>query len=150
MDDIDKHILTVMLDNARIPLSDLSKQINLSLPATSERLRKLEKRGFIKSYVTLLDPEKTGRAFSCFCLVKMKEHSASDATSLIDFAEKSDEIMACHHITGAYNYLLKIMTRSSKDMEQLIKRMQTELKVSNTDTFIVLNTLKDTISVLPD
>jgi Lrp/AsnC family leucine-responsive transcriptional regulator len=150
MDEIDKSILKNILNNARMPLSELSRRINLSLPATSERLRKLERSGLIKSYATLLDPEKTGRAFSCFCLIKLKEHAASDAKALIDFAAQEGDIIECHHITGEYNYLLKILTHSPKDMESLIKRMQVEINVSNTDTIIVLHTHKDVVSPFPE
>jgi Lrp/AsnC family leucine-responsive transcriptional regulator len=130
-------------------LSQLSKKINLSLPATAERLRKLERNGYIESYATILNPEKSGNAFACFCLIKLGEHSTSSAKSFMDFADDHDEILECYHVTGTYNYLLKVITRSSKEMDDLIKIMQAELNVSNTDTIIILNTAKHNLSLPP-
>ncbi|MDR2156337.1 MAG: Lrp/AsnC family transcriptional regulator [Clostridiales Family XIII bacterium] len=150
MDEIDKSILKIIVNDARIQLSQLSKRINLSLPATSERLRKLERSGYIKSYATILNPDKSDKRFTCFCLIRLGEHSTSSARSFTDFVRDYDEILECHHVTGEYNYLLKIVAKSSKDIDDLIKVMQAKLNVSNTDTIVVLNTVKLNVSSLPE
>ncbi|GHV73210.1 hypothetical protein AGMMS49940_05120 [Spirochaetia bacterium] len=147
MDAIDRKILEILRKKARIPLKGLSQQVNLSLPSTSERLHKLERAGYIKEYAAILDPQKFNKEFTCFCMVEFSRHDINYDRDFVDFVMHCPEILECHRITGAYEYMLKIVTRSVKDMEQLIEVMRLEKRVINTSTITILTSIKDEASV---
>jgi Lrp/AsnC family leucine-responsive transcriptional regulator len=149
MDDIDKKILEAIKDNARFSLTGLSEMIHLSAPAVRTRLQKLEQAGYIKSFCTVLSPDKFGKEFTCFCLVQLSSHTVSNDTAFAQFARDCPDILECHRITGQYEYLLKIVTKSSKTMEEIIGKMRSHENAGNTNTFIVLSTQKEEVSISP-
>ncbi|GHV29611.1 AsnC family transcriptional regulator [Spirochaetia bacterium] len=147
MDAIDRKILEILRKKARIPLKELSYQVNRSLPSTSERLHKLERAGYIKEYAAILDPKKFNKEFTCFCMVEFSRHDIDYDRDFVDFVMACPEILECHRITGTYEYMLKIVTRSVKDMEQLIEVMRLEKRVINTSTITILTSIKDEVSI---
>jgi DNA-binding Lrp family transcriptional regulator len=150
MDEIDKNILASLRDDARMSLKELSRRVSLSVPATGERLHKLERFGYIKKYTAILNSEMFGKAFACFCMVKLHVYDASSDEAFMRFVETRPEILECHRITGQYEYMLKIVTRSVKDMESLLGAMRAEKNIINTNTFTVLHTLKEDASIVPE
>jgi Lrp/AsnC family leucine-responsive transcriptional regulator len=150
LDETDRKILGILRKRARIPLKEMSMHVNLSLPATSERLHKLEKSGYIKEYAAILEPQKFDKEFTCYCMVEFSRHNLDYDRDFVDFVMKCPEILACHRITGSYEYMLKIVTRSVRDMEQLIEIMRGEKRVINTSTITVLSSIKDEASIGPE
>jgi Lrp/AsnC family leucine-responsive transcriptional regulator len=149
-DDTDRKILDILRKRARISLKEISRHINLSLPATSDRLHKLEKSGYIKEYAAILNPEKFNKEFTCYCMVEFSRHNMDYDREFVDFVMKCPEILACHRITGSYEYMLKIVTRSVREMEQLLEVMRGEKRVINTSTITILASIKDEASIGPE
>lgn len=147
MDKLDVSILQILQENARVSLKDISKQISLSIPATSERLRKLEREGYIDNYTAVLNTEKFEREFICFCMVTLSSHTLEYDIAFRKFAEATPDILECHRVTGEYEYILKIITKSSRTMEDLLQKMRAEANVVNTSTFTVLTTSKELCSL---
>jgi Lrp/AsnC family leucine-responsive transcriptional regulator len=150
MDEIDRNILLSLRDNARMSLKELSQRVKLSLPATGERLHKLERFGYIKKYAAILNPEMFEKEFTCFCMVRLRGYTALREDAFMRFVEAHSEILECHRITGQYEYMLKIVARSVKDMESLLGEMRAEKNIINTNTFTVLRTLKEDVSIVPE
>jgi Lrp/AsnC family leucine-responsive transcriptional regulator len=150
MDDFDKKILAALRNNARLTLTELSGTINLSIPAVHSRLRRLEDEGCFKSFTAILNPDKFGKEWSCFCMVQRNSNTNADDNAFARFVTEQPEILECHRVTGQYEYLLKIVTKSARSMEKLIKKMRENEKVINTYTLTVLNTLKEQYSVDPE
>ena len=75
LDSVDLQILRLMQDNARLTTKELAAKVHLSTTPVFERLKRLEKEGFIKKYIAVLDAEKLGRGFTVFCSVKLKQMS---------------------------------------------------------------------------
>jgi Lrp/AsnC family leucine-responsive transcriptional regulator len=136
-------------ENARMPLKELSRRANLSLPATGERLHKLERFGYIKKYAAILNPEMFEKEFTCFCMVELRGHTASSDGAFMRFVEAHPEILECHRIAGRYEYMLKIVTHSVKDMDLLLGELRAEKNIIGTNTFTVLHTLKEDVSIVP-
>jgi Lrp/AsnC family leucine-responsive transcriptional regulator len=148
MDNVDKKIVLALRKNARISLTELGQFINLSIPAVRTRLQRLETLGYIKAYSVILDPEKFGKNFTCFCLIQVSNAVSGD-NSFEKFILDCPDILESHRIAGQYDYMLKIVTRSTKDMEELLKRMRANDNIVNISTFTVLMTQKEDISVIP-
>lgn len=150
MDAIDLAMLKLLQKNARISLSEISGQINLSLPSVSERLRKLERSGVIEGYTVKLNPDKFGRNLWCYCFIVMKDKNAHSDDAFLQFIAGEPDILECHCITGDYEYLLKIATKSTKELERLLARLREQFPVVRSNTVTVLSTIKDADWCLPE
>jgi Lrp/AsnC family leucine-responsive transcriptional regulator len=143
LDKIDKKILETLQADGRIKNSDLAKIINISPPPTAERVKKLEKNGYIKNYVALVDPIKVGITCFTFVEVTLVRHGKDAIERFMSSIVKLNEVMECHHITGGADFLLKIATRDIPTYEQFIIQTLTALPdVQHLKTLVVLSTLK--------
>ena len=143
IDKIDKKILETLQEDGRIKNSELAKIINISPPPTAERVKKLEKNGYIKNYVALVDPTKVGITCFTFVEVTLVRHGKDAVERFMGSIVKIDEVMECHHITGGADFLLKIATRDIPTYEQFIIQILTALPdVQHLKTLVVLSTLK--------
>lgn len=111
MDQVDSKILSILHDNARIPISEISRLIAMSQPAVTERLRKLEEKGIITGYRTELSPIKLGKHTTSFVLFR-----TNNCNDFLLFSKSSVEIVDLHRISGEYNYLMKVVTESTASL----------------------------------
>ena len=143
LDKIDKKILETLQEDGRIKNSDLAKIINISPPPTAERVKKLEKNGYVKKYVALVDPIKVGITCFTYVEVTLVRHGKDAIERFMSSIVKLNEVMECHHITGGADFLLKIATRDIPTYEQFIIQTLTALPdVQHLKTLVVLSTLK--------
>jgi len=143
LDKIDKKILETLQEDGRIKNSDLAKIINISPPPTAERVKKLEKNGYVKKYVALVDPIKVGITCFTYVEVTLVRHGKDAIERFMSSIVKLDEVMECHHITGGADFLLKIATRDIPTYEQFIIQTLTALPdVQHLKTLVVLSTRK--------
>lgn len=144
IDDIDRRILQILQADGRITNAELSKQINMSPPPTLERVKKLEKKGYIKKYVALVDPVSIGINNLAFVEVTLSRHGKDVVNNFIGEINKIDEVMECHHITGDADFLLKIAIRNIAAYEELLLHKLTDLpNVEHLKTLVVLSTMKN-------
>lgn len=147
MDEIDFKLIRQMLAQARITWSELASFLKLSAPATADRVRRLEERGVIKGYITLVDPKAVGCGLTAFIAVTMDrpEHR----TPFLQQIQELPSVQECHHVTGDDDYLLKVRCCNTEDLERVISYDLKSLPgIVRTRTTIVLSTLKET-PVLP-
>ncbi len=143
IDPIDKKILETLQEDGRITNSDLAKIINISPPPTSERVKKLEKNGYIKKYVALVDPVKIGVTCFTYVEVTLVRHGKDAVVRFMSSIVAIEEVLECHHITGGADFLLKIATKDIPTYEQFIIQTLTALpEVQHLKTLVVLSTLK--------
>ena len=148
MDLIDIKILEVLQENARVSISDLSKKVNLSLSAVSERLKKLENSKIISKYTVILEPKLMGKDLSVIISIGLE--STSDTQSFIDFVQTEPEILECHYITGEYDYMLKVTTTNTHTLEMIMNRIKSFNGIKRTQTNVILSTTKLHHSVSPE
>ncbi|MFD0693512.1 Lrp/AsnC family transcriptional regulator [Paenibacillus sp. GCM10027628] len=115
MDQIDDKILSALHNNARIPISELSRMIAMSQPAVTERVRKLEEQGVITGYRAELSPSKLGKHTTAFILFKSNNCKDFEA-----FSESTPEIVDLYRISGEYNYLMKVLTETSESLTRFL------------------------------
>lgn len=148
LDQIDKNILNILQDDGRIRTSELAKRINISPPPTAERVKKLEKNGYIKKYTALIDPVKVGVTCLTYVEVTLVRHGQDAVERFMDSIVKLDEVLECHHITGGADFLLKIATKDIPTYEQFIIHTLTALPdVQNLKTLVVLSTRKQETNI---
>jgi Lrp/AsnC family leucine-responsive transcriptional regulator len=146
IDPIDIEMLRILQENGRTKRSELAESVKLTIPAVSERLRKLEEHGVIRNYATVVDARKIHLEVTAFIFVMAE--SSTYFSKIIENAKKYDEILECHAITGGGSHLLKVRTQSTASLEKLLSKIQAWKGVKNTMTNIVLSSPKET-TVLP-
>lgn len=147
MDIIDVKILEVLQGNSRVSISELSKKVNLSLSAVSERLKKLESSNVIEKYTVILNSQALDKELSVIMNISLENpHLTSD---FLEFVRAEDEILECHYVTGEYDYVLKITTRNTATLENLMNRIKGISGIKRTQTNVILSSVKHLYSVSP-
>ena len=134
LDIIDVKILEVLQQNSRVSISELSKQVNLSLSAVSERLKKLENSGIIEQYTAILNAAAMEKELSVIMMISLETPDQTEEFN--SFISGAEEILECHYITGEFDYVLKITTRNTASLERLMNKIVGEMpKVGGKLTF---------------
>lgn len=153
LDDIDRIVLRHLQDDARLTNAELARRVDLSAQALQKRLRKLEKRGVIERYVTLVNREALGFDMLCFVQVTLRRHEPAAIARFRDVVQALPEVLECHHLTGEYDYLLKVVVRNRKHLEQFLVETLTPIPgMDKIRTSLVLSEIKETtaVPVAPD
>jgi Lrp/AsnC family transcriptional regulator, leucine-responsive regulatory protein len=149
MDHLDQAILRILQDDGRISNVELARRINLSPPATLTRVKALEEQGIIRGYTALLDAEALGFELLCFIQVGLQLHQPEQVNSVREAIRDIPQVLECHHVTGDYDYLLKVVARGRKDLEKFILEQLTPIRgIARIQTSLVLTEVKST-SILP-
>jgi len=120
LDQVDLQILRALQENARLTTKELAAKVNLSTTPVFERLKRLERGGFICKYVAVLDAEKLGRGFMVFCSVKLKQMNRGIARDFISVIKDIPQVAECYNVSGEYDYLLKIQAPDMKYYNEFI------------------------------
>ena len=148
LDEIDHQILTLLQDDGRISNAELARRIDLSPPATYMRVKSLEEQGYVRRYVALLEPEKVGYDLMCFVQVTLQLHSMEQIQIFRQVIQGMSEVLECHHVTGEYDYLLKVVLRNRKELEVfLLERLTPVPGVARIHTSMVLSEVKYTTAL---
>jgi DNA-binding Lrp family transcriptional regulator len=149
IDDIDKKILEILQSRAKITNAKLSEEIGLSPAPTLERVKKLEQMGVITSYHAKLNVEKIGLGVTTFVLATLNGHNRSNIEGFIEEINKIPEVIECHHITGAGDFILKVVAKDIASYQKLMLEKVSDIKqVDNMQSMVVLSTFKDS-KVIP-
>ena len=143
MDDIDKTILSLLQNNATLPLSELSKRAGVSKTPCWNRIRKMEEQGVIKSRVTVLDNKKINLNIVVFLSVSVSSHSEEWLTDFQKILLKYDQIIEAYRLTGSStDYLLKIVAPSIEEYDKFQQHLINEVKFTNMSSSIALKEIK--------
>jgi Lrp/AsnC family leucine-responsive transcriptional regulator len=148
LDAIDLRILRALQENARLTTKELAARVNLSTTPVFERLKRLEKDGWIKKYVAVLDAEKLGRGFTVFCSVKLKQMSRQVARDFVSIIRDIPQVAECYNISGEYDYLLKIQSPDMKYYNEFIINVLGNIDaIGSVLSSFVMNEIKNTHAV---
>ena len=148
LNEIDKKILNALQQNARLTNRELAEKLNLSTTPVFERIKKLEKKGIIRSYVALLDAKKVNKNLVAITQVKLDIHSKKLIESFNKKVKTFDEVMECYHTTGDADFILKIMVSDLEDYYRFIMDKLTQTTdVAHISTSFVLNEIKHTTAI---
>jgi Lrp/AsnC family leucine-responsive transcriptional regulator len=137
VEEIDRRIVTLLADDGRMSFTDLARETGLSVSAVHQRVRRLEKRGVIRSYAAVVDHDAIGLPLTAFISIKPIDPAAPD-----DAPERLahlSAIEACHSVAGEESYILKVRVSSPLGLEELLQQIRAAANVS-TRTTVVLST----------
>lgn len=145
LDATDKKLLLLLQADSKQTTKALSLKLNLSVTAVYERIKKLEKEGIIEKYVALLNSNKIERGFVVFCHLKLIQHTKEFISKFESQIIKLPEVLECHHVSGDYDYILKILV---KDMEAyrafLVTKLTTLEHIGSTHSTFMISEVKKT------
>lgn len=143
LDSIDRHILQLLQEDARQTTKQLAANVNLSTTPVFERLKRLEREGYIRKYVAVLDAEKLDLGFEVFCSVKLKQMSRDEARNFTRTIRDIPQVAECYNISGEYDYLLKIRARNMKEYNEfIIDTLGTIDAIGSVQSSFVMNEIK--------
>ena len=120
LDKVDLQILRTLQENARLTTKELAAQVSLSSTPVIERLKRLEREGYIKKYIAVLDADKLNQGFVVFCNVKLRRMNKDIAMEFTRIIQNIPEVTECYNISGSYDYLLKIHAPNMKYYQEFI------------------------------
>lgn len=147
MDSLDIKILKLLQNNARVTASEISSKINLSVPAVSDRLRKLDASGVIEKYTVIINAKKLNRSLTVIMFIGLE--SPKYTAKFLEAIQRDDEIIECHYLAGDYDYALKIMTENTETLEKILNKIKSMNGIVKTKTTVTLSTIKNNYSVMP-
>lgn len=139
LDKIDLQILRILQTNANLTNKELAQRVSLSPTPVYDRVRRLEREGFIREYVAVIDPAKLNQGFVVFCAVKLKSLSHEYVESFTSSIKDIPEVAECYNISGEYDYMLKIMVPDMRSYQHFILNVlgQMEALGSLTSMFVM-------------
>ena len=148
LDATDKNLLFLLQSDCKKTTKELSLKLNLSVTAVYERIKKLEREGIIDKYVVLVDRSKVEKGFVVFCHLKLIQHAKEFISKFESQVVQLKEVLECHHVSGDYDYILKIVV---KDMEAyrefLVTKLTTLEHIGSTHSTFMINEVKNTTVV---
>ena len=134
MDKFDWKLISLLQRNGRMTYTDLGREVLLSVPTVTERLKRLEEAGVIEGYVARVNPVAAGYAVSAMVGITVQQPAKAKFLKML---ETVPEVLECHHVTGADSYLIRLVALNMSDLERLIERINL---YGETRTSIVMST----------
>ncbi len=148
LDATDRKLLNYLQENCKQTNKELSSKLNLSVTAVYERIKKLEREGVIKQHVSILNKEKVDMGFLVFCQIKLVQHAKEYLTKFEKEVTKLDEVLECFHVSGDYDYLLKVIVKDMPHFRSFMVTKLTTLKhIGSTHTSFTISEVKNTTTI---
>lgn len=148
LDETDLRILRAVQEDCRITNKDLAAQIHLSTTPTFERLRRLERMGFIQRYVAVLDANKLDRGFQVICNISMKQINRNIAEDFAAVVKEWPEVSECYNVSGDCDYMMKVFVPNMLAYQRfVIEKVGALDYVARIQSVFVMDTLKMTYGV---
>ncbi|MBX7134290.1 MAG: Lrp/AsnC family transcriptional regulator [Fimbriimonadaceae bacterium] len=127
-DEVDLHILRLLQEDGRMTNVDLARTVGLSAPSVLQRVRKLEEIGVIQGYTTILDQERLGFGLTVFAQISLALHQEAPIERFRRAIQDIPEVLECYHVSGEFDFLLKIVVEDMKAYEALVRDKLSHIK----------------------
>ena len=148
LDSIDLKILDLLQEDGRVTMKKMSELLDLSTTPVFERIKKLEKGGYIKKYLTLLNHRKLNLKQVVFIQLSLKEHSRSFIEKFANEVKMFPEVVECYRITGNFDFLIKVLVADIESYENFIlTKLSLLSNLGNVQSHIALSEIKSTSKI---
>ena len=148
LDDIDLQILRTLQRNAKLTTKELADAVHLTPTPVFERQKRLERRGYIKRYIAVLDPDKLNQGLQVFCKVKLKQINHEIADAFVRRIQRIPEVTECYNTSGAYDYLLKVRAADMKQYQEFILKKLGEIEsLASIESTFVMSEVKQSSGI---
>ncbi len=148
LDSTDTELLTLLQEDCKKTTKEYANSLNLSTTAVYERIRRLERTGAIEKYVALVNKKIIGKNFMVFCQVKLLQHTKEFALQFEREVLKLSEVVECYHVSGDYDYLLKVYVSDMEAYREFLITKLTVLKhIANANSTFMIGEIKNTTTL---
>ena len=148
LDIIDKKLINLLQQDSKQTTKQLSLQLNLSVTAVYERVKKLENQKVIEKYVAIVNKNKIEKSFLVFCHIKLMQHSKEYLNTFEYEVLKLEEISECFHVSGDYDYILKIYVKDMDAYRNFVVTKLTAIKhIGSTHSTFAIEQVKNTTAI---
>ena len=148
LDRTDILILRELQKDAKLTTKELAAKVNLSPSPTFERQKRLEREGYIRKYVAVVDPIKVGNGIMVLCNVRLKHHSKEFSRQFTSVISGLEEVVECFNTSGEYDYLLKIYARDMRHYQEFILGTLGDLDcIGSLHSIFVIGEVKNSLQV---
>ena len=147
LDNIDKKLLKLLQEDSKRTTKELSLKLNLSVTAVYERIKKLEREGVISNYVVLLNRNKIQKGFVVFCHLKLMQHTKEFISQFEKEVVQLTEVLECFHVSGDYDYILKICVENMEEYREfMVTKLTTLQHIGSTHSTFMIGEVKNSTS----
>jgi Lrp/AsnC family leucine-responsive transcriptional regulator len=148
LDTIDKKLINLLQQDSKQTTKQLSLQLNLSVTAVYERVKKLENQKVIEKYVAIINKNKIERSFLVFCHIKLIQHSKEYVTTFEREVLKLEEVSECFHVSGDYDYILKVYVKDMDAYRNFVVTKLTAIKyIGSTHSTFTIEQVKNSTAI---
>lgn len=148
LDALDIQILKMLQENAHITNREISLKLHLTSTPIHERIKRMERDGYIKKYVAILDKEKLEKGLTVFCNVSLKQHTNENGKKFVGEIQLLPEVVECFNIAGDYDFLLKIVVKDMPAYQKFVLGGLGSLKsIGSVKSIFVMGEIKHTTAV---
>jgi len=148
IDKIDVSLLNLLQSNTKLNTKELAQKVGLSITPTYERIKRLEKEGYIKQYIAILDRKLINKNLMVISFVSLILHSRDMQIEFEKSVIEYLEIIECFHVTGSYDYQLKVVVSDMEEYQSFIKNKLSSINnIANVQSSFVMSSLKDTTAI---
>lgn len=140
MDEVDRRIISLLVEDGRRSVTELARDVHLSLSATSERLRHLRADGTIERFTIRVGADAAGRPIDALVDLQLAPGAPWDGVD--DALRRHDDVVDAVHLTGGFDYQLRVRSRTIADLDDLLRWLKESLGVRETSTRLVLHTVE--------
>ncbi|MCG9642425.1 Lrp/AsnC family transcriptional regulator [Vibrio sp. Isolate34] len=142
MDRIDRHLLELLQKDGRLTTAELADEVGLSPSPCARRIKRLEEKGIIDGYRVSLSREKVGVAMSVFVEVSLNNHQEVSIDKFEGAIVEMEEVISCHVVSGAYDYLLEVVSPNLRAYEAFTRKLQRLSNVKDIHTHLAIRQVK--------
>ncbi len=144
LDETDLQIMRILQKNAKLTTKELADAVHLTPTPVFERQKRLERLGYIRKYVAVLDPDKLNQSLVVFCKVKLKQINHELADAFARRIHRIPEVTECYNISGQYDYLLKVRAANMKQYQEFVLNKLGDIEnLSSLESVFVMSEVKN-------
>lgn len=149
VDQKDLEILKLLQQNARLTIREISEKVHLSTTPVHERIRRMEQAGVIRQYATIVDGASVKKGLMVICQVSLRQHSKNAGARFIKSILEMNEVVECLTISGAFDFLLKVVTENMDTYYDFhVNRLSETDNVGNVQSVFVMGVVKQTVQMV--
>ena len=147
IDDLDRNILSLLQQDATLPLDEIARRVGASKTPVWNRIRKMRASGLIRAEVAILDPDKLGLESCFFVLIRTSQHDADWLDRFLKAVQGRPEVVEAHRLAGDIDYILKVRVPNARAYDAFYRALIKEVSIFNVTSVLSMEEIKSTTAL---
>jgi len=147
IDDLDRNILSLLQQDATLPLDEIARRVGASKTPVWNRIRKMRASGLIRAEVAILDPDKLGLETCFFVLIRTSQHDTEWLDRFLKAVQARPEVVEAHRLAGEIDYILKVRVPNARAYDAFYRALIKEVSIFNVTSVLSMEEIKSTTAL---